>query len=77
MKKSTQYWWFMWSHNNADGGKTYIEDVTFRHPFFEMEEQRRHSPGIIANVTLHNWKEISPIEYDMFYKSLFRHTQHP
>lgn len=68
MKKNV-YYWYMWSYNNAGEGKTYVEDVTFRHPFSEMEEQRKHLPSITANITLHNWKEITEVEFHHFYKS--------
>jgi hypothetical protein len=66
MKK---YYWLIYSYNNAGGGKTLSEEVTTKHPFEFMNENRgEQGRMVVYNISLVNWKEITKPEFDLFQK---------
>jgi len=67
-----KYFWFMYSHINAGGTRTYVEQVNVvLHPFASMRELRAEvNNSILVNLILHNWREITDFEYKLFKESL-------
>ena len=67
----TKYYWLVYSHNNAGGGKTYVEDVTWIHPFEYMDafiKNTNSDRSVVRNIALFNWKEITKKEFDLYKK---------
>lgn len=66
MKKVEQkYYWYVYSHKNASGGRTYVTNVTYRHPFTQVHSiVDKDQFG--SNVALVNWKEITKEEFDLY-----------
>lgn len=63
-----KYYWYSFSYNNAGGRRTYSEGVLNIHPFARMDIHRGSVSGsqVVVNYALHNWKEITENEYNLF-----------